>query len=108
MGERDSLLAFSNRSAFHEEASRPSQPEGGQRRQRNIFTEEHWCRFEYTGTVAATAGNLSLGDAEVTYNRVTPNERNKTDMSMYPEIMVVPMREELTRLGIEELKTPEE
>lgn len=26
---------------------------------------------------------------------------------MYPEIMVVPMREELTRLGIEELKTAE-
>ncbi|HKU26535.1 MAG TPA: BrxA/BrxB family bacilliredoxin [Candidatus Sulfotelmatobacter sp.] len=26
-------------------------------------------------------------------------------MSMYPEIMCVPMREELTRLGIEELKT---
>jgi putative YphP/YqiW family bacilliredoxin len=29
-------------------------------------------------------------------------------MSMYPEIMVVPMREELTRLGVEELRTPEE
>jgi putative YphP/YqiW family bacilliredoxin len=29
-------------------------------------------------------------------------------MPMYPEIMVIPMREELTRLGIEELKTPEE
>jgi len=29
-------------------------------------------------------------------------------MPMYPEIMVVPMREELTRLGIEELRTPEE
>ena len=29
-------------------------------------------------------------------------------MSMYPEIMVVPMREELTRLGIEELHTPQE
>jgi putative YphP/YqiW family bacilliredoxin len=27
-------------------------------------------------------------------------------MPMYPEIMVIPMREELTRLGIEELKTP--
>ena len=27
---------------------------------------------------------------------------------MYPEIMVVPMREELTRLGIEELRTGEE
>jgi len=27
---------------------------------------------------------------------------------MYPEIMVVPMREELTRLGVEELHTPEE
>src|ERR1700704_6304884 len=27
---------------------------------------------------------------------------------MYPEIMVVPMREELTRLGVEELRTPEE
>ena len=26
-------------------------------------------------------------------------------MPMYPEIMVIPMREELTRLGIEELKT---
>jgi putative YphP/YqiW family bacilliredoxin len=29
-------------------------------------------------------------------------------MSMYPEIMVIPMREELTRLGIEELRTAEE
>ncbi len=29
-------------------------------------------------------------------------------MPMYPEIMVVPMREELTRLGIEELRTPEQ
>jgi len=29
-------------------------------------------------------------------------------MPMYPEIMVIPMREELTRLGIEELRTPEE
>ena len=28
-------------------------------------------------------------------------------MPMYPEIMVVPMREELTRLGIEELRSPE-
>ena len=27
---------------------------------------------------------------------------------MYPEIMVVPMREELTRLGIEELRTAEQ
>jgi len=29
-------------------------------------------------------------------------------MPMYPEVMVVPMREELTRLGIEELRTAEE
>lgn len=29
-------------------------------------------------------------------------------MPMYPEIMLVPMREELTRLGIQELRTPEE
>jgi putative YphP/YqiW family bacilliredoxin len=28
-------------------------------------------------------------------------------MKMYPEIMVIPMREELTRLGIEELRTPD-
>src|SRR5450432_3148969 len=27
---------------------------------------------------------------------------------MYPEIMVVPMREELTKLGVEELRTPED
>jgi putative YphP/YqiW family bacilliredoxin len=27
---------------------------------------------------------------------------------MYPEIMVVPVREELTKLGVEELRTPEE
>jgi putative YphP/YqiW family bacilliredoxin len=30
------------------------------------------------------------------------------NMSMYPEIMLVPMREELTRLGIEELRTAED
>ncbi len=29
-------------------------------------------------------------------------------MPMYPEIMVVPMREELTRLGVEELRSGEE
>jgi putative YphP/YqiW family bacilliredoxin len=29
-------------------------------------------------------------------------------MPMYREIMVIPMREELTRLGIEELRTPED
>ena len=29
-------------------------------------------------------------------------------MPTYPEIMVVPMREELTRLGVQELRTPEE
>ncbi len=29
-------------------------------------------------------------------------------MPMYPEIMVVPMREELTRLGIQELRSAEE
>jgi putative YphP/YqiW family bacilliredoxin len=29
-------------------------------------------------------------------------------MPMYPEIMVLPMREELAHLGIEELRTPEE
>jgi putative YphP/YqiW family bacilliredoxin len=27
---------------------------------------------------------------------------------MYPDIMVIPMREELTRLGVQELRTPEE
>ena len=29
-------------------------------------------------------------------------------MPMYPDLMVLPMREELTRLGIEELRTPAE
>jgi len=29
-------------------------------------------------------------------------------MPMYPEIMVIPMREELTRLGVEELLTPKD
>jgi putative YphP/YqiW family bacilliredoxin len=29
-------------------------------------------------------------------------------MPMYPEIMVIPMREELTRLGVKELRTVEE
>jgi putative YphP/YqiW family bacilliredoxin len=27
---------------------------------------------------------------------------------MYPDIMVIPMREELTRLGVQELRTPED
>jgi putative YphP/YqiW family bacilliredoxin len=35
------------------------------------------------------------------------NRRNK-QMPMYPEIMCIPMREELTRLGIQELRTAEE
>src|ERR1700740_67492 len=34
--------------------------------------------------------------------------RGSNRMPMYPEIMVIPMREELTRLGIEELKTAAE
>jgi bacilliredoxin len=29
-------------------------------------------------------------------------------MPMYPEIMVFPMREELTRIGVQELRTPDE
>lgn len=29
-------------------------------------------------------------------------------MSMYPEIMVIPMREELTRVGVEELRSAQE
>jgi len=34
--------------------------------------------------------------------------REEQQMPMYPEIMVIPMREELRRLGIEELRTSEE
>ena len=29
-------------------------------------------------------------------------------MSMYPEMMIAPMRQELTRLGVQELRTAEE
>ena len=29
-------------------------------------------------------------------------------MPMYPELMITPMRQELTRLGVQELRTPEE
>ena len=29
-------------------------------------------------------------------------------MPIYPEIMVIPMREELTRLGVEELRQPDQ
>src|SRR5580658_1619532 len=28
--------------------------------------------------------------------------------NMYPDVMVIPMREELTRVGVKELRTPEE
>jgi putative YphP/YqiW family bacilliredoxin len=38
---------------------------------------------------------------------VTIQQEIKERLPMYPEIMVIPMREELTRLGIEELRTPE-
>jgi putative YphP/YqiW family bacilliredoxin len=37
-----------------------------------------------------------------------PNFSDEVLHNMYPEIMVIPMREELTRLGIEELKTAED
>lgn len=36
------------------------------------------------------------------------DKRGAQIMPMYPEIMVIPMREELTRLGIEELRAPEQ
>jgi bacilliredoxin len=34
-----------------------------------------------------------------------PYRKTKEHTEMYPEIMVIPMREELTRLGIQELRT---
>src|SRR5690348_3352933 len=36
------------------------------------------------------------------------NQVRKQEMRMYPELMVIPMREELTRLGVQELRAPEE
>jgi putative YphP/YqiW family bacilliredoxin len=46
--------------------------------------------------------------ARVTRYNEKKSTRGTTDMPMYPEIMVIPMREELTRLGVEELRTTEE
>jgi hypothetical protein len=42
------------------------------------------------------------------YNEDSNTIRGEALMPMYPEIIVIPMREELTRLGIEELLTVEE
>jgi putative YphP/YqiW family bacilliredoxin len=39
---------------------------------------------------------------------LTKQFNQENNMPMYPEILVVPMREELTRLGVEELRTTEE
>jgi len=55
------------------------------------------------------AGNVSAGCELISrYNRSHAQEGNQDNMPMYPEIMVIPMREELTRLGIEELRTAED
>jgi putative YphP/YqiW family bacilliredoxin len=45
---------------------------------------------------------------QIRYNEAKLHERNQTKMPMYSEIMLTPMREELKRLGIGELRTPEE
>jgi putative YphP/YqiW family bacilliredoxin len=37
--------------------------------------------------------------------RILMHTKKERGQSMYPEIMVIPMREELTRLGIKELRT---
>jgi putative YphP/YqiW family bacilliredoxin len=44
----------------------------------------------------------------VSYLFLTDPSKYQGATQMYPEIMVIPMREELTRLGIEELRTAEE
>src|SRR5208282_4581624 len=40
-------------------------------------------------------------------DRIKISRESKENTPMYQELMVIPMREELTRLGIEELRTSE-
>ena len=53
---------------------------------------------------------LKMTEGMTRYNRKREfqSQEEESNMPMYPEIMVVPMRAELTRLGIEELRTADE
>jgi putative YphP/YqiW family bacilliredoxin len=57
-------------------------------------------------TARNTARNISAGH-DPTRAKIEIHTKGR-GMPMYEEIMVIPMREELTRLGIEELRKPEE
>ena len=51
---------------------------------------------------------MVAADAENFYNGITGRLSMAEERDMYPEIMVIPMREELTRVGIKEARTVEE
>ncbi len=46
--EGNPFAHFFRRLGFDQEACRPSDAEGGQRRERNVFLEKHEIRFDYT------------------------------------------------------------
>lgn len=46
--EGNPFAHFFRRLGFDQEPCRPSDAEGGQRRERNVFLEEHESRFDYT------------------------------------------------------------
>src|ERR1700758_817967 len=67
-------------------------------------------RARHFPAAASIALNIhtNIAHLQIRYNESKLHERNQTKMPMYSEIMLTPMREELKRLGIAELRTPEE
>jgi len=63
----------------------------------------------FFGVLADTNPRRSaLRNDKVGGDRITMNVQHKSGAQMYPEIMVIPMREELTRVGVKELRTAQE
>lgn len=101
----DGFRYFRRRVRFNEVPRGASDAEGGQRRERDIFFEEHEPPSIYTAW--QTKVNVVCRPVSPATIESKIIQRGKSVMPMYPEIMVIPMREELTRLGVEELRQPD-
>ena len=57
--------------------------------------------------MAAPCGNLKAdGIGDLNPESRIPNPDKRKDLMPYPEFLIAPMREELTRIGVQELRTP--
>ncbi len=106
----DGFFDFSFSSGLDKPARKAANTKRGQRSERLVFNEMHWIKSIATG--------LDWLGSEYRRTNLRGLKRGLTiewigvmplpEVFMYPEIMLIPMREELTRAGIKEARTAED